>query len=67
MKNCIIKIWVCDDCGKESLDRPVVCSMCNCFGFYVKYGGQITDDEELVDLIDSYKKDETEKNKKVRL
>jgi len=41
--------------------------MCNCFGFYVKYGGQITDAEELVDLIDNYKENETGKDKKVKM
>ena len=67
MKNGIVKIWVCDECGKEFLERPIMCPMCNGFGFYVKYGGQIHDAQELVDLIDSYKDDETEKNKKVRM
>ena len=67
MKNSIIKIWVCDDCGREFLERPVMCSMCNGFGFYVKYGGQITDAEELVELIDSYKEDENDKNKRVKM
>jgi len=55
MKNGIVKIWVCDDCGKEFLDRPVMCSVCNSFGYYVKYGGQITDAEELKELLESYK------------
>ena len=67
MKNNIIKIWVCDDCSREFLERPVMCSICNSFGFYVKYGGQITDAEELVELLDSYKEDEKDKNKKVRM
>jgi len=67
MKNTIIKIWVCDDCAREFLERPVMCSMCNSFGFYVKYGGQITDAEELVELIDSYKEDDNDKKKRVKM
>jgi len=67
MKNNIYKIWVCEECNKEFVSRPIVCSMCNNFEFYVKYGGQINDAEELTDLIESYKKDEDEKNKKVRM
>ena len=58
MKNGIIKIWVCRDCDKEYLDRPVMCTKCNGFEFYVKYGGLITDMEELTKLIESYDDDD---------
>jgi len=67
MQHGIIKIWVCRNCEKEYLDRPIMCSYCEHFEFYVKYGGQITDTEELVDLVDSYKDDEREKNKRSRM
>ena len=65
MKSGIFKIWVCEDCEKEFVSRPIVCSMCNGFEFYVKYGGQIVDAEELAELIESYKDDE--QDKKVRM
>jgi len=41
--------------------------MCNAFEFFIKYGGEITDADELTKLIDSYKEDESEKNRKVRM
>ena len=67
MKNGIIKIWVCRGCEKEFLDRPIMCSKCDTFEFDVKYGGQITDAEELTKLIDAYKDDEADNDKKVRM
>jgi len=67
MKDGIIKIWVCQECEKEYFDRPIMCSMCNGFEFYVKYGGQISDAEELTKLIDTYKDDDTDKNKRIRM
>jgi len=67
MKNGIIKIWECQDCGKEYLDRPIMCSKCNNFEFGVKYGGQITDAEELTRLIDSYKDEEPEEEKRIKM
>jgi len=67
MKNGIIKIWVCQDCEKEYLDRPIMCSKCNGFEFYVMYGGQVTDAEELTKLIDSYKDDEPENKTRIRM
>ena len=63
MKNNIIKIWVCQECEKEFIDRPIICSICNNFEYYVKYGGQITDAEELTDLIESYKKNDAAKKR----
>jgi len=67
MKSNIIKIWVCQECEKEFVTRPIVCSMCNNFEFYIKYGGEITDAEELSKLIETYKEDEQDKNKRVRM
>ena len=67
MKDGIIKIWVCRECEKEYLDRPVMCTGCNKFEFFVKYAGQITDTEELSKLVDTYKDDENGKKKRVRL
>jgi len=67
MKDGIIKIWVCQECEKEYLDRPIMCTSCNNFEFYVKYGGQITDEEALTKLVDSYKEDEPEKKKRIRM
>ena len=67
MKNGIIKIWVCRDCDKEYLDKPIICSKCDHFDFYVKYGGEITNAEELTKLIDSYKDDDIKAFKKVRM
>jgi len=64
MKNDLIKIWVCRECEKEFLERPVMCTGCNKFEFYVKYSGQITDSEELTELIDTYKGDDPGKDKK---
>ena len=63
MKNGIIKIWVCQECEKEYADRPVMCTGCNSFEFFIKYGGQISDAEELTKLIDSYKDDEFDEEK----
>jgi len=67
MKSNIIKIWVCRECEKEYVTRPIVCSMCNNFEFFIKYGGEITDAEELSKLIESYKEDDQDKNKRVRM
>jgi len=67
MKEEIIKIWVCRECEKEYRERPIMCSYCNKFEFYVKYAGQLTDIDELSKLVEVYKDDEHEKNKKVRM
>jgi len=67
MKSGIIKIWVCRECEKEFLERPIMCSNCDHFDFYVKYGGQINDTDELTKLIDTYKDDDHDKNRKVRM
>ena len=67
MNKGIIKIWVCRDCEKEFLDRPIMCTKCNGFEFYVKYGGQITDADGLTKLVDTYKDDEPNKNKRIRM
>ena len=68
MKNGIIKIWVCKECEKEYLDRPIICKMCDTFEFDVKYGGQITDAEELTKLIDSNKEEEeSDKKRRIRI
>ena len=67
MKDGIIKIWVCQECEKEYLDRPIMCTSCNKFEFYVKYGGQITDEEALTKLVGSYKEEEPEKKRRIRM
>jgi len=64
----LVKIWVCKECEKEYIDRPIMCSKCESFDFEVKYGGLITDAEELTKLVDNYKDDDKpDKNKKVRM
>jgi len=67
MKNGIVKIWVCRECEKEYIDRPMMCSSCECLDFYVKYGGLITDAEELKDLVGTYKDDKKDKKNRVRM
>jgi len=67
MKNGIIKIWVCTECGKEHLDRPIMCRKCERFDFDVKYGGQIADAKELSKLIETYKEKDLEKSKRIRM
>ena len=67
MKSGIVKIWVCQECEKMYVSRPIMCSKCDTFDFYVKYDGQITDAEELTKLIDSYKDDEPEEKKRIRM
>jgi len=67
MKADIIKIWVCQDCGKEFIERQIMCSICNKFEFGVKYGGQISDAEELTKLIESYKKDDIARERRLRM
>jgi len=70
MKHGIIKFWVCKECAKEYIDRPLVCSKCDNLEFELKYGGLITDAEELEKLIETYKHkddDEPEKNKRIRM
>ena len=67
MKDGIIKIWVCQECDKEYRDRPIMCSYCNTFEFFVKYAGQITDTDELTKLIDNYKDDDNDKKNRVRM
>jgi len=68
MKNGLFKIWVCRECEKEYFERPIMCTSCEHFDFYVKYGGQITDTEELTKLVDTYKDDdEPDKNKRIRM
>ena len=68
MKNGIVKIWVCRECEKEYIDRPMMCSKCESLDFYIKYGGLLTDAEELTKLIDAYKDDdEPKKNKRIRM
>jgi len=67
MKNGLIKIWVCRDCEKEYLERPIMCTRCNKFEFYVKYGGLITDAEELTKLANTYTDDESDKKKRIRM
>ena len=57
------KIWACQKCEKEYLDRPIMCSDCEGLDFYVKYGGIIQDADDLTDLI-TYKDD---KKKKARM
>jgi len=57
MKNGIIKIWVCQNCQKEYLNRQVICSKCDKFEFDVKYGGIISDEEELSKLIETYREE----------
>ena len=65
MKNGLIKIWVCQGCEKEHLDRPIMCTNCECLDFYVKYGGILEDTDELSKLVDPSKDDD--KKKRVRL
>jgi len=67
MKNDIFKVWVCQDCEKIFFERPIVCSICNSFEFYVKYGGEIHDTEELTKLIETYKDEESEVKQRVRV
>ena len=67
MKNGIVKIWVCRNCEKEHLDRPMMCSTCECLDFYVKYGGILSDTDDLKDLVSNNKDDDEKKNKKVRM
>jgi len=55
MKNGIVKIWVCSACQKEYLDRPLMCTKCKKLEFEVKYGGQISDAEELSKLVYAYR------------
>jgi len=57
MKNGIIKIWVCQNCQREYLERQVMCTKCDGFDFEVKYGGMITDAEELSKLVEAYRDD----------
>jgi len=57
MKNGIVKIWVCQECQKEFLDRPIVCTKCKKLNFEVKYAGQVHDAEELTKLIYAYRED----------
>ena len=57
MKNGIVKIWVCQNCQKEYIDRQVMCSKCGKFEFEVKYGGVITGAEELTKLVETYRQD----------
>jgi len=66
MKNGIIKIWVCKECEKEYIDRPIMCTGCEKFDFYVKYGGMLNDTEGLTKLVDSYQDDEPGKKKNKR-
>jgi len=61
MKHGIVKMWVCKECAREFLDKPLICSKCDTFEFDVKYGGQITDAEELAKLIESYRSDDIRK------
>ena len=67
MKSGIVKIWVCRNCEKEYLERPLMCTSCECLEFYLKYGGLVTDSEELTNLVETYKDDKPDKNKKVRM
>ena len=67
MKNDIIKIWVCQDCEKEYFSRPILCSICSNFEYYVKYGGQIADTEELTKLIETYKGEKVEESRRIRM
>jgi len=55
MKHGIVKFWICKECAKEYLDRPMVCSKCNSLEFELKYGGMVTGAEELEKLIETYK------------
>jgi len=67
MENKIIKIWVCQECGKEYVDRPIACTSCGCFELYLKYSGILSDTDELTKLIEPYKYDELDKNKRTRM
>jgi len=67
MKNGIVKIWVCQACEKEYIERPLMCSGCECLDFYVKFAGILNDADNLKGLVDKNKNDEDEKKKKVRM
>ena len=67
MNKGIVKIWVCRDCEKEYIERPLMCTNCSGLEFYVKYGGIISDTDGLTDLVDSYKEDKPDKNKRIRM
>ena len=61
MKNGIVKIWVCKECEKEYIERPLMCSACECLNFYVKYGGILSDADNLKELVDNFKDDDDKK------
>ena len=68
MINGLVKIWVCTECQKEYLERPIMCKKCEGLKFEMKYAGMITDAvEELTELIDAYKDDKPDKNKRIRM
>ena len=67
MKSGLVKIWVCQGCEKEHLERPLMCSTCECLNFYVKYGGILEDTNELSKLVDPNKDNDSDKKKKVRM
>jgi len=54
------KIWACQKCEKEYLERPIMCTDCESLNFYVKYGGIIQDADDLTDLI-TFKDDKKRK------
>jgi len=63
MKDGLVKIWVCKNCEKEYVSRQVMCTGCDTFEFYVKYGGFIDETDELTKLVGAYKDDTPEKPK----
>ena len=63
MKDGLVKIWVCQNCNKEYVNRPIMCTGCDTFGFYVKYGGFIDDTNELTKLVDAYRDDSPDRPK----
>jgi len=66
MKHGLVKIWVCSECEKEYIDRPTMCTKCRGLEFYVKYGGLVTDSEELTKLVETYHDDKYEKPAKMQ-
>jgi len=67
MKHGIVKFWVCQNCQKEYLDKPIMCSKCEGLQFELKYGGMVTDSEELTHLVESYKYADLDRDKDIRL
>jgi hypothetical protein len=61
--NNIVKIWCCDNCESEYLERPSFCRRCDWFSFHIKYAGEISNSDELASLVEYAKNLEEGKNK----